>query len=339
MTPREIDDYLREKQSPLAGKGAVFVREARKNGLDPRLLVAIAGAESQFGTQVKPGTNNPFGWGPHIPFPSWDRAIATVARGLRTGYLDEGRKTIAQIGEKWAPVGAGNDPTNLNSNWAKNVGRFYAELGGRGVPQKPSTPATVTQPPVVTGMPVLPTELPTAGPDLAGLALSNLSSLTGGQKPVSPMDMLNNLTMTVAAAPRSTTSPKLAASAPAPAPPSPAGAPAPQEPPSPAAGFVPEFKTALDRLIAASGGKVWVTSGFRSNERQAELFKAAVQKYGSEEAARKWVAPPGKSKHNHGVAADLGGDLAWVRANAARFGLYQPMSWEPWHWELKGSRG
>lgn len=103
-------------------------------------------------------------------------------------------------------------------------------------------------------------------------------------------------------------------------------------------GFTPDFAAAVNALIAASGGKVWITSGYRSPERQAVLYAAALKKYGSEHEARKWVAPPGHSRHGMGVAADLGGDLNWVRQNAARFGLYQPMSWEDWHYELQGSR-
>ncbi len=88
---------------------------------------------------------------------------------------------------------------------------------------------------------------------------------------------------------------------------------------------------------------VGIRSGYRSPDRQAELWNAAVQKYGSEEAARKWVAPPGKSQHNHGNAVDLSFDdpraQEWAQANAARYGLAFPMKHEPWHVELAGARG
>lgn len=104
-------------------------------------------------------------------------------------------------------------------------------------------------------------------------------------------------------------------------------------------GMTPQFATALQALIAASGGRVRITSGYRSPEHQAQLFAAAVKKYGSEAAARKYVAPPGHSNHNKGLAADLAGDLAWAHANAKRFGLTFPMSWENWHIELVGARG
>lgn len=96
---------------------------------------------------------------------------------------------------------------------------------------------------------------------------------------------------------------------------------------------------------------VTVVSAFRSKDRQAELFAAAVKKYGSVAAARKWVAPPGRSKHGpsvdgYGTAVDFG--IRGVRAVsgqwptdlvtrfdaiAARHGLYSPMEWEDWHFE------
>lgn len=101
-----------------------------------------------------------------------------------------------------------------------------------------------------------------------------------------------------------------------------------------------DFANRLQQLVAASGGRITITSGYRSPERQAQLFANAVAKYGSEAAARKWVAPPGKSNHGRGIAADLGfADAAareWAHANAARFGLHFPMGWEPWHIEPVG---
>lgn len=106
--------------------------------------------------------------------------------------------------------------------------------------------------------------------------------------------------------------------------------------PAPSAtGLNADFQTKLNQLIAATGGKVKINSGFRSPERQAQLFSAAVKKYGSEQAARKWVAPPGHSEHNKGLAVDLGfadnATKAKVHEIAKQYGLYFPMSWEDWH--------
>ena len=102
-------------------------------------------------------------------------------------------------------------------------------------------------------------------------------------------------------------------------------------------GMNPQFRQQLSDMIAASGGRIWLTSGYRSSAEQAELYAAAVAKYGEAEAGN-WAAPPGRSKHGHGLAADIGGDWDWLKANAAAFGLWLPMDWEPWHVELAGSR-
>jgi hypothetical protein len=101
--------------------------------------------------------------------------------------------------------------------------------------------------------------------------------------------------------------------------------------------FNPDFSDALQRMIAARPG-ISIYSGYRSPERQAELFQNAIAKYGSAEKARHWVAPPGHSRHNMGIAADLAfaspEDKAWAHANAANFGLNFRMGHEPWHIEL-----
>lgn len=64
-------------------------------------------------------------------------------------------------------------------------------------------------------------------------------------------------------------------------------------------------KVGLMRVQQKFGRKLIVTSAYRSTEKQARLFAEAVQKYGSEAAARKKVAPPGSSKHEGGTALDV----------------------------------
>lgn len=111
-------------------------------------------------------------------------------------------------------------------------------------------------------------------------------------------------------------------------------------------GLRPEFNNALAALFQNAPedirGGLQVYSAYRSPEVQAGLWENALAKYGSEQAARKWVAPPGRSRHNMGMAADLrfGNDAAreWVHQNAGQYGLHFPMDWEPWHIEIVGSR-
>lgn len=107
------------------------------------------------------------------------------------------------------------------------------------------------------------------------------------------------------------------------------------------------FATALTSMFEAAPSAVksavQINSGFRSIARQGELFDAAVQKYGSVSAARKWVAPPGKSQHNFGNAADLGYSSGaakdWFHENAGKYGLAFPLGNEDWHIELASARG
>tara|TARA_B100000900_G_C20591598_1_gene721836 strand:- start:132 stop:827 length:696 start_codon:yes stop_codon:yes gene_type:complete len=92
-----------------------------------------------------------------------------------------------------------------------------------------------------------------------------------------------------------------------------------------------------------------VVSGFRTYEHQDRLFQKALKKYGSVSAARKWVAPPGKSAHNTGYTFDLylGGPIKSEAVNqirrdpaykymrdvlAPKYNI-APYQKEPWHWE------
>jgi hypothetical protein len=108
-----------------------------------------------------------------------------------------------------------------------------------------------------------------------------------------------------------------------------------------AEGLHPTLSAAVERLIAASQGTVRLVSGFRSPARQRELWSQALQRYSDPEVADDWVARPGHSMHERGLAVDLGGDL--IRAvqliEELDLPLYRPLANEPWHFELIGSRG
>ncbi len=79
-----IDAFFTKRDAPLAGLGMKMAIEADKNGLDWRLLPAIATRESNAGLQAcKRVDHSFFGWGScHIAFDSDEQAIETVARHL-----------------------------------------------------------------------------------------------------------------------------------------------------------------------------------------------------------------------------------------------------------------
>jgi hypothetical protein len=105
-------------------------------------------------------------------------------------------------------------------------------------------------------------------------------------------------------------------------------------------GLHPRMRAAVDRLLQASSGRVVLVSGWRSHERQQQLWADAVAKYRDPEIADDWVARPGTSLHERGLAADLGGDLALAASLVERLELplYRPLPNEEWHFELVGSR-
>lgn len=103
-----------------------------------------------------------------------------------------------------------------------------------------------------------------------------------------------------------------------------------------AEGLHPLLASAVDRLLRAAGGMVHVVSGWRSSAKQSILWADAMARYGSAEAADDWVARPGSSMHEKGLAVDLGGDLDLAAAIVAEHDLplHRPLAHEPWHFEL-----
>jgi zinc D-Ala-D-Ala carboxypeptidase len=88
---------------------------------------------------------------------------------------------------------------------------------------------------------------------------------------------------------------------------------------------------------AADGVVLSVDSGWRSPQYQERLLREAVSKYGSEQAASRWVATPETSAHVSGDAVDIGPSraAAWLSEHGAAYGLCRIYGNEPWHYELR----
>lgn len=95
-------------------------------------------------------------------------------------------------------------------------------------------------------------------------------------------------------------------------------------------GFQPEMWSALTAANAAMKqaglGNFGITDGWRSYAAQVDVKRRKGN----------LAATPGSSIHGLGLAADLslnGKQLAWLKANGAKFGLKNLPS-ESWHWQL-----
>jgi LAS superfamily LD-carboxypeptidase LdcB len=120
------------------------------------------------------------------------------------------------------------------------------------------------------------------------------------------------------------------------------------------------LRNLMDQARAA-GVDIVPISGFRPVKYQETLFRKAVVKYGSEDAAVRWVARPGHSEHHTGLAIDLGDEanpacdveppfeetpaFHWLQKHASQFGFElsfprdnpHGVHYEPWHWRFVGA--
>ena len=95
---------------------------------------------------------------------------------------------------------------------------------------------------------------------------------------------------------------------------------------------------AAQAIAKSLGIRLQITSGFRSKERQAELFAEEVEKLGSEAEASKWVLPPEYSRHPKGIALDVNYNFdpvstMWLEKYGYIYGLCRVYENEWWHFE------
>lgn len=121
---RALEKFFDKYKSPLKQHSETFVEVADKYGMDYRLLPAISCMESSCGKNLIEGSYNPFGWGIYgshaIYFKDYDEAIETVAKGLKSNYLDKGFDTPQKI----API---YTPPN-HRNWLSGVTFFMDKI-------------------------------------------------------------------------------------------------------------------------------------------------------------------------------------------------------------------
>lgn len=121
-----------------------------------------------------------------------------------------------------------------------------------------------------------------------------------------------------------------------------------------------EALVALFEAAKADGIELVLSSGYRDYGFQASLYQQQVKKVGAKEANR-WVAKPGESEHQTGLAVDITAEsvglkltqdfeqteeFEWLKQHAPDYGfiLRYPQdkesetgySYEPWHWRYLG---
>ena len=120
--------------------------------------------------------------------------------------------------------------------------------------------------------------------------------------------------------------------------------------------------SALLEDAETAGFHPFIRSGFRTREQQGEILDQRIEEYEAEgypssaarEEALSWVAEPGTSEHELGLAVDINdaygddGLYDWLRDNAPAYGFiqrYPPdksdithISHEPWHYRYVGTK-
>jgi hypothetical protein len=101
----QLTEFLEFHRSPLATHAATFVKTADLYELpDWRLVPAISGVESGFGTHIPFNSYNAYGWANGTyAFENWDQSIELVTKTLKEKYINRGRDTVEKIAPVYAP--------------------------------------------------------------------------------------------------------------------------------------------------------------------------------------------------------------------------------------------
>lgn len=134
IIPEEVEKPVIEEKSCELDKISCLIKDkADEYGIDWKLAVAISKHETAVYTSKAFNELNNVGGnfrnGSLMKFASLEEGVDFYISNLKRGYIDMGLVTIEDIQPKYAPLGATNDPNNLNSYWVSGVYRFYNELG------------------------------------------------------------------------------------------------------------------------------------------------------------------------------------------------------------------
>lgn len=110
LTAERVRTYLSAVRSPMEGYAEHIIASSNAHGVDPRLVIAIAGVESSFGKRCR--GFNAWGWGGgRARWGSWPDAIEGFTRSFADGYRH--RDNIRRLAQTYNP--------NTPDAWAGKV--------------------------------------------------------------------------------------------------------------------------------------------------------------------------------------------------------------------------
>lgn len=122
--PEILRKFLEKHNSPLANYSHSLVEVADTYNLDFRLLPAIAMQESNLCKKIPVDSYNCWGFGIYgdkvTKFDSYEQAFETVAKTLRSQYMDKGLLTPEEIQSRYTP--------SSNGSWAYSVTLFMEQM-------------------------------------------------------------------------------------------------------------------------------------------------------------------------------------------------------------------
>ena len=101
---------------------------AREFGLDPQLLQAVVQAEGDIVGAVRQSIPDVRTRYEALRITARS-AVHAMVDWIKSGGAERQDAFVAFWARRWAPVGATNDPKNLNANWESNVDRLWTSSG------------------------------------------------------------------------------------------------------------------------------------------------------------------------------------------------------------------
>lgn len=119
ITAERVRRFLVVQGSPMARHAQAIVDAGVRSGVDPRVVIAIAGVETTFGTYTR--RFNAWGWaGGRAGYPSWPEAIRRYTAALAATYPGMRFGDFSAGARRYAPP----DPTR----WASRCARYFRAI-------------------------------------------------------------------------------------------------------------------------------------------------------------------------------------------------------------------